>query len=144
VPYIVRWPARLQPGSVSDRVVIGMDWLPTFLAAAGAAPHADYPLDGIDVFGPDVPRSLFWRMKFRNQKAVRSGPWKWLSVDGNEFLFNLEHDARERANLRYLEPDRFAALRRAYAEWDAAMPPMPEDATYGLAYTDESMAKSAG
>jgi arylsulfatase A-like enzyme len=144
VPYVVRWPTRIKPGTVSDRVVMGMDWLPTFLAASGVKPHRDYPLDGLDVFGPDAQRQVFWRMIFRNQKAVRSGDWKWLSVEGNEFLFNLTHDQRERANLRYREPERFAELRRAYFEWDAKMPLKPEDATYTLAYSDETLAKPAG
>jgi arylsulfatase A-like enzyme len=144
VPYILRWPKRIKGGTVTERAAMGMDWMPTFLAAAGVAPHPDYPLDGIDVLGPEKQRDLFWRMKFRNQKAVRSGDWKWLSVDGNEFLFNLRQDQRERANLRYREPDRFKALRKAFFDWDQSMPLMPEDATYSLAYDETSMAKSNG
>jgi arylsulfatase A-like enzyme len=144
VPYVLRWPARIKPNTVSNRVVTGMDWMPTFLAAAGVAPHPDYPLDGVEAFGPEVERMLFWRMKFRNQKAVLSGDWKYLSMDGNEFLFNLRNDQRERANLRYREPDRFVELRRAYFEWDAQMPLVPEDAKYTLAYNEEGLAKSVG
>lgn len=144
VPYVLRWPARIEPNTVSERVAIGMDWMPTFLAAAGVPPHPDYPLEGVDLFGPEVQRKLFWRMIYRNQKAVRSGDWKWLCVDGNEFLFNLRNDQRERANLRYREPKRFADLRRAYFEWDEGMPVMPEDAGYTLAYNDATLAKSAG
>jgi hypothetical protein len=82
-------------------------------------------------------------MKFRNQKATRSGDWKWLSVDGNEFLFNLKNDQRERANLRYREPERCLKLRRAFFEWDESMPLFPEDATYTLAYDETSLAKPA-
>ncbi len=74
---------------------------------------------------------------------MRSGDWKWLSVDGNEFLFNLKNDQRERANLRYREPERFVELRRAHFEWESGMPLMPEDATYKLAYDDETMARSS-
>jgi predicted Na+-dependent transporter len=144
VPYIVRWPARIKAATVNDRPVVGMDWMATFLAAAGVKPHKDYPLDGVDVFGPDIPRNLFWRMLFRNQKAVRSGDWKWLSMDGNEFLFNLKKDQRERANLRYREPERFAELRRTYFKWDESMPVFPEDAAYTLVYDEHSMAKPAG
>ena len=144
VPYVLRWPAKIAPGTVSERVVTGMDWMPTLLAAAGVEPHPDYPLDGVDAFGPEVERMLFWRMKFRNQKAVLSGDWKYLSVDGNEFLFNLREDSRERANYRYREPEKFAELRRAYFEWDEQMPPIPEDAKYTLGYTDETLAKSVG
>jgi arylsulfatase A-like enzyme len=144
VPYVLRWPAQIDAGTVSDRVVMGMDWMPTFLSAADVDGHPDFPFDGIDVFGPPVERDVFWRMKYRNQKAMRSGDWKWLSIDGNEFLFNLADDARERANLRYREPDRFAQMQRAYFDWDQRMPPIPEDARYTLAYDQTSLARSGG
>jgi arylsulfatase A-like enzyme len=144
VPYIVRWPARLPAGETYDRLAIGMDWMPTFLVAAGVSPHPEYPLDGIDLFGENVERNLYWRMKYRNQKAVRSGVWKYLSIDGNEFLYDLSRDSRERANMRYREPEKFIELRDAYLAWDRTMPPIPESATYKLVYTEETMANSAG
>ena len=35
IPAIVRWPGRVAAGSVSEQVMISMDWMPTLLAAAG-------------------------------------------------------------------------------------------------------------
>jgi arylsulfatase A-like enzyme len=35
VPAMVRWPGRIAPGTVSNEIVSHLDWLPTFLAAAG-------------------------------------------------------------------------------------------------------------
>lgn len=35
VPAMVRWPGKIQAGSVSNGIMHHMDWLPTFLAAAG-------------------------------------------------------------------------------------------------------------
>jgi arylsulfatase A-like enzyme len=35
VPCLIRWPGRIQPGSVSNEMVSGLDWMPTLLAAAG-------------------------------------------------------------------------------------------------------------
>ncbi|MEN8245215.1 MAG: arylsulfatase [Thermodesulfobacteriota bacterium] len=35
VPAMVRWPGRIEAGSVSNDIMHHMDWLPTFLAAAG-------------------------------------------------------------------------------------------------------------
>jgi arylsulfatase len=35
VPAMVRWPGRIAAGSVTNEIVHHMDWLPTFLAAAG-------------------------------------------------------------------------------------------------------------
>ena len=36
VPAMVRWPGKIEAGSVSNDVMHHMDWLPTFLAVAGA------------------------------------------------------------------------------------------------------------
>jgi arylsulfatase A-like enzyme len=72
-----------------------MDWVATFLDAAGVAPHPDYPLDGVSLLKEHAPRELFWRMKFRSQKAMRSANWKWLSIEGSEFLFDLAKDWRK-------------------------------------------------
>lgn len=46
VPAMVRWPARIEPGSLSDQIVHPMDPLPTFLAAAGAATMEDDRREG--------------------------------------------------------------------------------------------------
>ena len=35
VPCVVRWPGRIPAGIVSNEIVSAMDWLPTFVAAAG-------------------------------------------------------------------------------------------------------------
>jgi arylsulfatase A-like enzyme len=35
VPCLLRWPGKIQPSSVSNETVSGLDWLPTLLAAAG-------------------------------------------------------------------------------------------------------------
>ena len=46
VPCLIRWPGRIQPGSVSNEVVSGLDWLPTFVAAAGDADVKEKLLKG--------------------------------------------------------------------------------------------------
>jgi len=46
VPCAVRWPGVVKPGSVSNGIVHHMDWLPTFLAAAGKTDIKEDLLDG--------------------------------------------------------------------------------------------------
>ncbi|NIP86677.1 MAG: sulfatase-like hydrolase/transferase [Planctomycetales bacterium] len=46
VPCVVRWPQVVSPGSVSNGMVHHMDWLPTFLAAAGKKDIKEDLLDG--------------------------------------------------------------------------------------------------
>jgi arylsulfatase A-like enzyme len=128
VPYIVRW----ANGGIRPQLAITMDWVATFLDAADVAAHPDYPLDGVSLLKEHRGRELFWRMKFRDQKAMRSGVWKWLSIEGNEFLFDLSRDARERADLAQRQPGTFEELRRRYADWEASLPPIPGDAKVSL------------
>jgi arylsulfatase A-like enzyme len=46
VPCLIRWPGRIQPGSVSNDIVSGLDWLPTLMAAAGDPDIKDNLLRG--------------------------------------------------------------------------------------------------
>ena len=146
VPYIVRWPAGVPAGSTTAQMAITMDWMPTFLDAAGVAPHPDYPLDGISLLpvlkapGKHLERELYWRMKFRGQKAMRSGDWKYFVNDDGEFLFNLAKDQRERANLAVREAGRLEAMRNRFAAWEESVPPIPEDAKFSIPYTRADLA----
>jgi len=144
VPYIVRWPAKVKRGGVTAQQAVTMDWVATFLDAAGVSPDRSYPLDGISLLktlkNPKklVKRDLFWKMLFRNQKAMRSGAWKYLSVEGDEFLFDLSRDERERANHGKRDPDRLAEMRAKYQAWDDALPKHP-DAVYSVPATKADM-----
>jgi len=150
VPLVARWPEVIRPAGVTRQVAITMDWMATFLAAAGVAPHPDYPLDGVDLRAaledPTAvrPRELFWRMKHRNQRAVRAGDWKYLERDGYPYLFDLAQDGRERANLAKRNPERLAALRAKLDAWHATMPPIPAEARVSLAYGDADMPSATG
>jgi arylsulfatase A-like enzyme len=35
VPFMVRWPGKIEPGTVSNEIMSNLDWAPTLLAAAG-------------------------------------------------------------------------------------------------------------
>ena len=104
IPAIVRWPGRVRAASTSDQVMATMDWLPTLLSAAGAQPDVAYPPDGENSLpilmaqATPHPRKLFFRYRPANQRAVREGDWKYLRIAGNEFLFDVVNDPRERAD----------------------------------------------
>ncbi|GGY86789.1 sulfatase [Pseudoduganella plicata] len=139
VPALVRWPARIRARAVSHQVAISMDWLPTLLAAAGTAPAASHPSDGHNLLpvllGDEKPgeRTLFWRYKANEQKAVRAGDWKYLKLNENEFLFDLSRDQRERANLAAKHPDKLADLKAQWDDWNAGMLPITPDVnTHGV------------
>jgi arylsulfatase A-like enzyme len=51
VPCLIRWPGRIQPGSVSNDIVSGLDWMPTLLAAAGESDVKQKLLSGYQAVG---------------------------------------------------------------------------------------------
>jgi arylsulfatase A-like enzyme len=97
-PMIVRWPAVVKPGTTCDVPVISVDFYPTFLAAAGAKPPADHPLDGASLLPllqgkPALEReAIFWHFpgylngpvprgrdpvfRTRPVSVIRKGDWK--------------------------------------------------------------------
>jgi arylsulfatase A-like enzyme len=145
VPWIAQWPAVIAPGGVSEQHCMTMDWSATMLQSAGVAAHRDYPLDGVSLLpvlrdaNHRFARPLHWRMNHRGQRAMRDGDWKYLRVDGNDYLFNIPADERERANLAPREPQRLQQLRAAWEDWNATMPPIPADATVSLGYSVKDM-----
>ena len=145
VPWIAHWPARIAPGCVSEQHCMTMDWTATLLDAAGVQAASGYPLDGVSLLPVlqdgthSFRRPLHFRMNHRGQRALRDGDWKYLRVDGNDYLFNIPADERERANHATREPQRLEAMRAAWEAWNATMPPIPEDATVSLGYGIKDM-----
>jgi len=129
IPAILSWPARLRQGQTTEQVAIGMDWMPTFLAAAGTAPDPAYPPDGMNLLPiltrkeAVVPRKLFWRYKANAQRAARDGDYKFLKILNNTFLFNVVDDPLERANLKKRHADVYARLVEEWLAWNSMMLP---------------------
>jgi hypothetical protein len=146
VPYIVRWPEKIPANTSTAQCAITMDWVATLLAAAQVNPHADYPLDGINLLpvlaAPDqlIERALYWRMKYRQQRALRQGQWKYFANEDGEFLFDLDADPRERANLAHRQADRLTQLKAQWERWHATLPALPADATVSIPYTRQDLA----
>jgi arylsulfatase A-like enzyme len=41
MPFLVRWPKEIKPGTTSDGMILNIDFAPTILQAAGIRPHKD-------------------------------------------------------------------------------------------------------
>ena len=150
IPAIARWPAGGVPaGAVSEQVIASMDWLPTLAAAAGTAPDPAYPPDGENLLpamtgaAAAKPRKLYFRFRPGQQRAVRDGDMKYLRVEGNEFLFNVAKDPRERANLRERQPEVFARLQADWEAWEKGVLPQKPGAQ-GHRHPGEALADHIG
>lgn len=127
VPFLMCWPGRLTPGE-TQAVVTSLDILPTCLAAAGVAPPADCPLDGVNLLPilrgetAAAPRNLFWCAGAEEGWwAVRSGDWKLVGDKGRIGLFDLREDVSEKHDLAPRMPEKVAELTALHDAWLAEM-----------------------
>ncbi len=133
VPTIMSWPGRIAPASENGLINITMDFVPTLLAAAGIQGRKAIDFDGVDLLPdllgrtPGKERTLFWRHFAQNQLAAMRGNMKYLQMSGHEFLFAIDQDPREVANIRSHHREIFDELRKALANWNADMLPYPDD-----------------
>ena len=54
VPCIARWPGHIKPGTVENGIFSGLDWFPTFMAAAGNPNITDQLPQGREARRPDL------------------------------------------------------------------------------------------
>ncbi len=127
VPFLVCWPAKLQPGE-SQAPVIALDILPTALAAAGVAPVDAKPFDGKNILpilqgNETLPlRNLFWSAgSEEGWWAVRSGDWKLVGEKARTGLFDLGKDVAEKNDLAQQMPEKVAELTKLHDAWLAEM-----------------------
>jgi arylsulfatase A-like enzyme len=86
VPFLVRWPGRMPPGTVDDRMVANIDVKPTVLDAAGIRPDPDDPVDGRSLLGGQRRERLlteYWRDPanapgIRDWAALRTPAWQYI------------------------------------------------------------------
>lgn len=130
-PLIVRWPAKIKPGSTCDTPVVLTDLMPTLMEVAALNPgNTCGPLDGTSIMrllrGEPMPaRTHYWHFPhYTNQggrpgSAMRDGDWKLIEhlEDGKCELFNLAADPSEKKDLAATEPTRTADMKARLSAW---------------------------
>jgi arylsulfatase A-like enzyme len=119
-PMIVRWPGKIEAGSVSDVPWYFADVLPTAADLAGG--RLSENIDGVSV----VPvllgkakelgdRFLYWEyFESGFQQAVRWGKWKAISFKKGQplLLFDLSEDISERRNVASEHPEVISKIEK--------------------------------
>jgi arylsulfatase A-like enzyme len=114
VPQVIRWPGRIEAGSISNEIVSHLDWLPTLVAAGGEPDVKDKLLTGHEAAGKTFKVHLDgynllpyltgeaenWKLVFMEQRQEGTlqawfEPFVPLRVPK---LFNLRTDPFERAD----------------------------------------------
>ena len=115
VPFIARWPGRIQAATVTSAMGAAVDLLPTVARAIGAALPAGRAIDGQDLLpvleGTDrAGRSEFLYLNSTRLEAVRDRQWKLrltAAPDGRIVteLYDLVNDVGERFDQAAAHPD---------------------------------------
>jgi len=127
VPGIIRWPAKIQAGSVSDEPIIGTDLFSTFLEMAAVEVPSDRTIDSVSILPAlegkklERPIPLFWRThvsKPNDRVAMRVGDWKIVGNDTLEkfMLFNIQEDWKEENDLAEKAPEKLAEMTKTIKE----------------------------
>ena len=121
IPFLVKWPGKIEAGRVSDLVFYQPDVLPTL--AELTASQAPDDIDGISILpellGPDAagrsqPKHEYLYWEFGNQTAVRVGQWKALRPGPQRDweLYDLDNDLSEAHDVAAQHPERVEQLKR--------------------------------
>jgi arylsulfatase A len=135
-PLIVKWPGKTTPESVSQSLIISIDFLPTFLEISGIENIPDN-VDGKSftrvLKDPEtkIHQDLFWHYPhyhgsgMKPAGAVRSENYKlieWyepalLNLENQVELFDLNNDISESINLSDSLPEKADELRELLQNW---------------------------
>lgn len=131
IPFIVRWPEKIKPGSVSDHQFAFYDLMSTFCDIAGVENYEeryrndsienDY-FDGISIYPTLVGEgeqkchdALYWEFHETDMMAVRKGNWKLVVDHGECMLYDLDSDIHEDHDLADRHPEIVDELKAVIA-----------------------------
>jgi len=137
VPFVARWPGRIEPGRTCDDTICLTDLLATCADIVGAALPDDAGEDSVSILplllgtatGP--VRETTVHQSLRGDLAIRQGPWKLVfpADGGDRELYNLHDDLGETTDLAATRPDdaeRLAGLMRRLVDGGRSTPGAPQ------------------
>ena len=85
VPFLARWPGRLEPGSTDSRLAANIDITPTVLDAIGITPE-EATFDGNSLLDPKWQRDRLLLEFFRPEQTVTVPPWVSLRTSEYQYI----------------------------------------------------------
>ncbi|MDF1862265.1 MAG: sulfatase-like hydrolase/transferase [Verrucomicrobiales bacterium] len=127
VPAIVRWPGKVEAGTVSETPIIGSDIFSTVLDIVEVSLPNDRTIDGVSMVpalaGEKVERPvpLFWRTHIAppaSHAAMRIDGWKIVADETlTKFqLYQIEEDWKEEHDLASEKPEKLAEMKPKFFE----------------------------
>ena len=131
-PLFVRWPGKIEAGSLSHALTTSPDFYPTLLELCGLPLRPQQHCDGVSLapvlLNPQAKFDrgpIFWHYPhYGNQggtpgSALRCGKWKYIEFyeDHSVRLFDLEQDVSEKHNVAEVHPDVVRQFHSLLHEW---------------------------
>ncbi|WP_168196245.1 sulfatase-like hydrolase/transferase [Echinicola soli] len=124
VPFAVRWPGKINSGTVCHSITSSLDILPSILDAVG---YSKRNLEGKSVLElinkpqEHEHRELYWHTS-QYKGAIRTGQWKLIVNKDSHELYNLDQDLAEENNLLKSNPGKHLEMNEKYNQWLAQLP----------------------
>ncbi len=127
VPFMVKWPAKIKPQSVTDHISAFWDILPTLADIAGVE-KLQTETDGISFLptllgeknSQDKHEYLYWEFHENptTNQAIRKDEWKAVRMDpdGEVELYNLNEDIAEENNIAGEHPEVVSKMKSLFEE----------------------------
>jgi len=136
VPFLARWPGKIQPGSVSSATICLNDLMATGAEIVGAKLPANAGEDSVSILpvllgtAKDPAREATIHQSPKRDLAIRQGPWKLVfTANGKRELYDLKTDIGEIKDLAATNPEtveRLAALMRKQIANGRSTPGAPQ------------------
>jgi arylsulfatase A len=124
VPFLIRWPGKVQPGTQSDQVFSLVDMMASFADLLSVELPDNAATDSFNV----MPALLDYRVRCerpgmindtsRGDMSLRQGPWKFVKIHAKtphrgdrQQLFNLNDDPAEQRNLAEVHTQRTREMK---------------------------------
>jgi arylsulfatase A-like enzyme len=152
-PLIVKWPGKVEQGSVCEEPVITLDFYPTILEMAGCELPVDKVVDGVSLVSlitkkqklnrdavywhfPAYLQTYLYATPWRTTPAgvIRKGNWKLIEFfeDDKLELYNLKDDISESTNVAEKFPQKLKVLHTQMKQWRQELnAPVPTDQNPG-------------
>ena len=137
VPFLVRWPGKIEASSVSDHLLYYPDIMPTLADLAKAkCPKTD----GLSILptlihGDSQPEHDYLYWEYVGQTAIRQENWKaYRGKKGGWELYDISKDVEEKRNIAADHPD---TLKNLIALAEAAHEPIRPGEIYDRELTDK-------
>ncbi len=142
VPFFIRWPGKIKPGTTVPEIAGAIDLLPTLASMAGVPRLSTKPLDGKDISPLLFGTAHDWpdRMIFSHQNGKVSVRTQQYRLDDRGALFDMIADPGQATYIAKQRPEIAAKLSKAVSAWRAeVLPAAKDDRPYPVGFAEFPM-----